>query len=578
MSDPIESPAEAASRQAREAMYACLRAGQSFRLEAGAGAGKTYSLVEALRFLIEEKQGILPPRYQQIACITFTNIAKDEIEARTDRSPLVHCDTIHGFCWSLISGFQRQLRKLIAAMPVWEDRIKEAGGLGEQAVEYSLGYRGIRSGRVTLHHDDVLHLTIELMKQIKFCRLMANRFPIILVDEYQDTNADWVEAIKIHFLGQPGAPVFGFFGDHWQKIYGDGCGRLDHQAVTEIGKKANFRTVQAVVDCLNRMRPALPQFVQDPAAPGQVRVFHTNPWPGPRQTGSHWGGDLPTAGAHHALECVKTILLGDGWDLSAASTKILMLTHRVLAIEQGYASLPETFRFNDAFTKKEDRHIAFLVDVLEPACDAFVEKRYGAMFEALGRGVPPIRSKADKASWSTAMDRLVELRGTKTVGAVLDHLRETRRPRLPDAVEDLERELETFDRAAGVEMPRSLSELESFRAVPYAEIAALRQYHVGNSPFETKHGVKGAEFENVLVVIGRGWNLYNFCEMLELAGLGAIPAARQEAFERNRNLFYVACSRSKTRLAILFTQELTAAALATLESWFGAPAIEALIP
>ena len=26
----------------------------------------------------------------------------------------------------------------------------------------------------------------------------------------------------------------------------------------------------------------------------------------------------------------------------------------------------------------------------------------------------------------------------------------------------------------------------------------------------TQHGVKGAEFENVLVIIGRGWNQYNF--------------------------------------------------------------------
>ncbi len=48
MSD-IVSPAEMASRKALEAVYACLEAGESFRLEAGAGAGKTYSLVKALR-------------------------------------------------------------------------------------------------------------------------------------------------------------------------------------------------------------------------------------------------------------------------------------------------------------------------------------------------------------------------------------------------------------------------------------------------------------------------------------------------------------------------------------------------
>ena len=69
-----ESPAEVASRRALEAMYVCLQAGESFRLEAGAGAGKTYSLIKALRFLIERNQRILPRRSQQIACITFTNV------------------------------------------------------------------------------------------------------------------------------------------------------------------------------------------------------------------------------------------------------------------------------------------------------------------------------------------------------------------------------------------------------------------------------------------------------------------------------------------------------------------------
>src|SRR4051812_15054058 len=104
--------------------------------------------------------------------------------------------------------------------------------------------------------------------------------------------------------------------------------------------------------------------------------------------------------------------------------------------------------------------------------------------------------------------------------------------------------------------------------VSYAEIKALRAYHSGFSPFETKHGVKGAEFENVLAVVGRGWNRYNFGEMLDLAAKPAIPMAKRDAFERNRNLFYVVCSRPKKRLALLFTQKLSPEALGTLAKWF----------
>lgn len=571
----IDSPAEAASRRALEAMYACLGAGQSFRLEAGAGAGKTYSLIKALRFLIERHKDEFPKRSKKIACITYTNVAKDEIAARTDRSPLVFCETNHAFCWSLISSFQKPLRTQLEAMPAWKEKIEEVGGsLGNRAIEYSLGHRSIRDNRVSIHHDDVLPLTISLMAQEKFRRVIADRFPIILVDEYQDTDNDWVEAIKAHFLGQPGAPLFGFFGDHWQRIYGGGCGKLEHPSVTEIGKEANFRSVKVIVDSLNQMRPELQQFVEDLEAEGKVRVFHTSNWQGERQKGAHWGGDLPSIDAQATLERVKAALQQDGWDLSPSHTKILMLTHRLLAGQQGYSNLAATFRYNESFTKKEHEHIAFFVDQLEPACDAFANHKYGAMFEALGGTTPQIRSHSDKANWHDSMTQLISLRETETVGHVIDHLRANRRPRLPETVEKRERELRDFDKAAGIEMPRVLDELEKLRNVAYSEVKALRRYLDGHSPFETKHGVKGAEFENVLVVVGRGWNQYNFGEMLELAGAQVVPAAKQTAFERNRNLFYVACSRPQKRLAILFTQLLSTGAMTTLERWFGADAIE----
>jgi len=571
------SPAEQASRRALAEVYGCLGRKESFLVEAGAGAGKTYTLVEALRFLVNRYQHSLAQRNQKIACITFTNVAKDEIDARTDRSPVIYCNTIHAFCWSLINGFQRQLRERLPSLQHWPDKIAEVGDLEERAVEYELGHRSINDRRVSIHHDDVLILTIALMESAKFRRILTDKYPIILIDEYQDTNSGWINAIKDHFLGREGSPQFGFFGDHWQKIYGDGCGKLEHVSLTVVGKQANFRSVSAVVDCLNRMRPELPQFVVDPNEHGSVRIFHTNTWTGSRQTGGHWGGDLPTDAADRALQAVLDRLAEDGWDLSAESTKILMLTHRVLAGKQGYPSIPKVFTYSDSFTNKDDPHIAYFADALEPACESYLSRKYGEMFKALGSNVPAIRAQADKKKWSDAMDRLIELRTNATVGDVVDHLLAVGRPRVPNAVERRERDLRTFDPDSGEEMPRMLKELSDLRSVPYQEIVALCRYLSGHSPFETKHGVKGAEFENVLVVNGRGWNRYNSNEMLELAGGAAhVPADKQAAFERDRNLFYVSCSRPKRRLAVLFTQELSAAAIQTVRGWFGDDNVEPL--
>ena len=47
------NPAEEASKRTLEQVRGCLERGEHFLVEAGAGAGKTYSLVKALQFLIE---------------------------------------------------------------------------------------------------------------------------------------------------------------------------------------------------------------------------------------------------------------------------------------------------------------------------------------------------------------------------------------------------------------------------------------------------------------------------------------------------------------------------------------------
>jgi len=253
-----------------------------------------------------------------------------------------------------------------------------------------------------------------------------------------------------------------------------------------------------------------------------------------------------------------------------------MLTHRALGKQQGYSSLPTVFRYNDSFTKKEQSHIEFFVDHLEPACQAFINKKYGEMFTALGGKKYKISEFSDKEQWVKSFQELLNLRENGTVADIIGHLRKSKRPQLPESVERLEQKLKNFDSSDGEEMPRSLDELQKLHAVQYKEIIALTDYLQGHSPFETKHGVKGAQFENVLVVLGRGWNQYNFSEMLEMAGQGNIAENKKKKFERNRNLFYVARSRPEKQLALLFTQELSNGATRTVEDCFGAEKVTSL--
>ena len=92
-----------------------------------------------------------------------------------------------------------------------------------------------------------------------------------------------------------------------------------------------------------------------------------------------------------------------------------------------------------------------------------------------------------------------------------------------------------------------------------SEAMAYARFMTEATPFATQHGVKGDEFENVVVVIDdKAWNLYNMGKMLA----GRDGEAR---IQRSRNLFYVCCSRAQRRLAVVFmTQVIGSEARLTL--------------
>ena len=87
--------------------------GDSFRVEAGAGAGKTHSLMRVVEWLEKEKLKVLQKKGHKIACITYTNRAVDEIKSRLKSDDFIRPCTIHNFAWSCMSRFQSSLIKIV---------------------------------------------------------------------------------------------------------------------------------------------------------------------------------------------------------------------------------------------------------------------------------------------------------------------------------------------------------------------------------------------------------------------------------------------------------------------------------
>ena len=286
------SPAIIAAREAEAKIKACLDEGRNFRLEAGAGAGKTYSLVQALKRLIAERGPTLLHAGQKVACITFTEVACDEIASEIAQHPAILVETIHAFSWAFLRQFQKALRGLVDALEDRKDKVAEGGGVGAKQVEYDLGFFGVDETKVTLSHDDVPRFMAKLLRQAKFREMLALRFPVIFIDEYQDTNQDFMAALTEHFFQTGTGPLIGLFGDHWQTIY-RGEFDLATLPIEGIGKKSNFRSVPAIVNVLNNLRPELPQDVSDPDAVGEARFFHANSYSGERTNTPHSKNDVP---------------------------------------------------------------------------------------------------------------------------------------------------------------------------------------------------------------------------------------------------------------------------------------------
>jgi DNA helicase-2/ATP-dependent DNA helicase PcrA len=573
MTEPTENPALIAAQEAQRKINEALDAGCSFRLEAGAGAGKTYSLVAALKRLITERGPALVQAGQKVACITYTEVARNEIAQEIEDHPAILVNTIHGFSWAFLQQFQKALRDLVGEMDDRKEKVEQGGGIGSKPVDYNLGYFSVDTDRITLSHDDIPEMMANLLQKEKFRRLLSQQFPVIFIDEYQDTHPQFMEAITEHFLRHATGPLVGLFGDHWQTIYRSEY-ELAEYPVEEIPKGSNFRSVPAIVDVLNKLRPELKQAVHEPDAKGEARFFHTNAYKGQRTNDRHSKEDLPPDLARRTREDLMQRLQAEGWDLG--KTKVLMLTHNVLAAEQGYPNIAEVFSGRtEQFVKKEDPAIKFFVEVVEPMCAAYGASRFGDMFRVFGSG-PTITKHEDKTCWRRDMDTLQMLRAEGTIGQIIDHLKATKRPLPPDRLLRRDEELRALN---GDPIPDDASALQRYsklREIPYREVIEVVKFIEKQTSFATQHSVKGAEFENVLVVLGGGWNHYNWPQLLELVKTKALNSKNTKGFYRARNLFYVSISRPMTRLAVLATQTMPGTALEAINNLFGSDNVEEL--
>lgn len=530
-----------------ELIISALRSGTSFRVEAGAGSGKTYSLNMAIKWLQANRGTEYRRKKQTAVCITYTNAAVEVIAERLTDKSFIFPSTIHAFAWSAIKQFQGFLIR--AVIDDSEFSSNEGDFYKVTEVAYTLGHRYKENGVQYLFHEDVLKLFCQLLDNAKFRRVFADKYPLILIDEYQDSYEPIINRFVDYFIGKKEGPQFGFFGDAWQTIYqtNKACGLIDNENIEVIKKGANFRSAPQIVRLLNKLRPDLPQSSAIDGFDGETVVITCNDYSGHRREERNFKGDLPVEEIRSRLtsitEKIKSAVPED------ESIKILMITHKVLAAQQGYDRLLDILA--NGLRDKEDPFLIFFMNTVEPIYAALKESKMQLLFDVLGIERVPITKKTEKAKWKELKRRLGDARSRRAID-VFELVKNSELIPIPPILDAWYIQYVNAPETSY----SSGATIQAFLELEYAQFLAAISFLQPDSVFSTEHGVKGEEYDNVVFVISKGWNQYQFETYAPMiTGHADVPKEKQASFERNRNLFYVCCSRPKKRLYFFVTVE-----------------------
>ena len=596
----VESKADELVRQ-------CLDERRSFSMVAGAGSGKTSSLVDALNRIRERKGVALRKNGQRIACITFTKRAVEVINARLGFDTLFLVSTLHGFLWGQISRFREDIREALreSRIPSLIEKAKEDdnGGKSKKAIKARAkaerlivelaGLASIETFRYAdnsfsdyskgqIGHDDVIEIATYLFaRNSTFRRITGLRFPYILVDEAQDTFEGIVAGLNLVCSGA-GLPLVGYFGDPWQQIYDRSAGSFAPPDGGDVITKAeNFRCSKSVIKLLNAFRGDVEQYAagDNKECEGSVE-FVLIKAEEPTEPRKRYGEDQ----VERALAKMDAAVSDFGWSGREDVMK-LFLARQMIARRLGFSELNRLFTGDFASSRAQEDFEAgdhFLLkpflSTIVPLMAAHREGGSRKVIDVLRRESPgfavdgPNSEKPLKAmvEISTALiDELQRLWNASTTGEILRFCVEKQVIKSSERLrEHLGREprSETFDDDLHA-LDKGDWLADAFFRLTSVQIDRYCDYMANNAAFSTQHGVKGEEYKKVLVVyddVEAAWSHYSFNKSLTPLTAGE-PTDRQRTL--SRKLAYVSFSRATEDLRVLlFTSDPERARVELIES------------
>ncbi len=576
---------------------------KSFFLFAGAGSGKTRSLVEVLKRFREENIIRLRRNAQKVAIITYTNAACDEIKSRLEFDTAFHVSTIHSFAWELINPYTNDMRSWLENSlkaeiddlsekqskaknqntKAYIDRASkiekktERLGLLSGIKKFTYNPNGDNTSQDSLSHSEVINIAADFIKNKPLMQsILVRKFPILLIDESQDTNKELVDAFFDVQNVQSSNFTLGLFGDTMQRIYMDGKKDLGNNIPdtwAKPSKEINYRCPKRIITLINKIRSGADDQSQTAYkdADGIVRLFIVN---------NSDSIDF-TIIESEVVSQMADVTNDQSWSSSQANVKILTLEHHMAAKRGGFSNFFDPlYAVNNMKTGILDGTLPgislFAKKILplikaKQADDQFAVSRIVRKEES-----PLIKKDILKNSPNSidvlrkandAVEKLCALwdDADPSLEDVLKVVHYNGLFQIPDTLIPIAKRL-----TATHELPLDESDDESEKDIvidawdealkcSFSQFEEYVRYISDESKFATHQGIKGREFPRVMVILddenARGF-LFNYEKLFGAKELSQTDIKNQEegketSIERTRRLFYVTCSRAEKSLAIV---------------------------
>ncbi len=587
---------------------------KSFFMFAGAGSGKTRSLINALSFLDKKMGAKLSVYSKQIAVITYTNAACDEISKRLQYKPIFAVSTIHSFLWELIKNYQPDIKAWIIESlkrDIAELNEKQAKGRGGDAAikraeeikkktariskidtikKFSYNPNGDNVGYDSLNHSEVVKMGSEFIAtEGTMQEILIGKYPILLIDESQDTKKELVDALLIVYEKYKDRFVIGMFGDTMQRIYMDGKDNLAGCIPNEWEKPEkvmNHRSATRIVELANTIRKTIDKQQQRPrtdAETGTVRLFIADSSANKEEV------------EHQAAKAMSEKTNDKAW-LDATQYKSLILEHHMAASRFGflelYSPLNEIDSFSTSLRNGSISEISFLANVISPLIKAYQSGNDFEISKIVRQSSPLLGKKAflknsaDQSKLLESAEKAVEEllllwkdRSIPTCVDILKVIKKTNLFFLNDRVDDI---------LSGptADEDKKITALREALSVPFDKLERYSAYVTENTQFATHQGVKGLEFPRVMVIMddaeAKGF-LFSYEKLFGAKAKTETDIKNEREGKdtgiiRTTRLFYVACTRAEKSLSVVaYTNDKNAVRdTAISNGWFTDEEIELL--